>query len=179
MAQLCRHLQPLNRALAPEGKSQLSNTINPKRPLVRTTISMALVLAFSTAANRQLCAQTAAPRPAQLAAAKTVFISNGFDLKLPQGSEYDQVYAAVQKLNRFTIVSTPQDADLILEFSDGGNELVKILHIVDPKTHTLLWSVREFANSATRRETLNKNEQEAVDRLVADLQKITAPSSNP
>jgi hypothetical protein len=159
----------------------LSNTINLKRSLVRIAICIALVLAFNIAANRRLFAQAmaipTAPRPAQLATAKTVFISNGFDLKLPQGSEYDQVYAAVQKLNRFTIVSTPQDADLILEFSDGGNELVKILHIVDPKTHTLLWSIREFANSATRRETLDKNEQEAVDRLAADLQKITAPSN--
>ncbi len=159
----------------------MSNTINPKRPLARITICIALILAFTTAGNRELLAQTAAiptaPRPAQLAAAKTVFISNGFDLKLPQGSEYDQAYAAVQKLNRFTIVSTPQDADLILEFSDGGNELVKVLHIFDPKTHTLLWSVRELSNSATRQETMNKNEQEAVDRLAADLQKITAPSN--
>jgi hypothetical protein len=158
----------------------LSNPINPKRSHVRITICIALVLACSAAANRRLLGQAAAiptaPRPAQLAAAKTVFISNGFDLKLPQGSEYDQVYAAVQKLNRFTIVSTPQDADLILEFSDGGNELVKVLHIFDPKTHTLLWSVRELSDSATRRETMNKNEQEAVDRLAADLQKITAPS---
>jgi hypothetical protein len=157
----------------------VSNEINPKRPLVRIAICIALVLAFSIAANRRLLAQTAAipsaPRPTQLAAAKTVFISNGFLLKPPQG-EFDQAYAAVQKLNRFTIVGTPQNADLILEFSDGDNELVKILHIFDPKTHTLLWSMRELANSATRRETMNKNEQEAVDRLAADLQKITAPS---
>jgi hypothetical protein len=67
---------------------------------------------------RALGAQTAdvpaAPRPAQIVAAKKVFISNagvGTDMT------YDQFYAAIKGWGRYELVASPADADLVFEIS--------------------------------------------------------------
>jgi hypothetical protein len=140
-----------------------------------TLFSLALLLALAPA----LCAQTtlvSAPLPAQLATAKTVFISNASDM-IGNYSQamFDQAYAAVQGLNRFTFVSSPQQADLVLQFSVSAEGSARTLHIVDPKTSVILWSVSESLQPAARAKTIDKNLQVAFDQLARDIQTVCAP----
>jgi len=140
-----------------------------------TLFSLALLLALAPA----LCAQTtfaSAPLPAQLATAKTVFISNASDMpESDSQAMYDQAYAAVQGLNRFTFVSSPQQADLILQFSASAERSSRTLHIVDPKTSVILWSVSEYLQPATRAKNIDKNLQIVFDQLSRDIQTVCAP----
>jgi len=125
--------------------------------------------------------------PSQLAAAKTVFISNASDENESDTIKgYDRIYAAIQKLNRFTIVFTPNDADLVLEFgqidgkyskSNGDKEVEfrQRLRIIDPHTHILLWSATvPNTGRLTERDT---NNEAAINRLANYLQKITTQTS--
>jgi hypothetical protein len=152
----------------------MSDHLNPHRSLRILGIAMFL-LTVST-----LSAQTPStvPIPTQLTNARTVFISNAFVAAgTDSDADYAQVYNAVQALNRFTIVGTPQEADLVLEFTnDFTTGLGQVLHVLDPKTHTLLWSVVEYAAPAARQSQVVKNRQAAVNRLALDLQRITTPS---
>ena len=142
-------------------------------------------LGLSLVLGSSLCAQRA-PKPPQLAAAKTVFISNtteGSDT----GSDdaYDAFYGAVQKLNRFTIVMDPAQADLVLEFGLSGTHnypnpdtwsVFETLRIIDPKSRIVLWSVSEADESASRKNNMMKNAENAANALAADLQRVcTAP----
>jgi hypothetical protein len=137
----------------------------------RATLALTLLLATTP----HLRAQTA-PLPAQLAAAKTVFIANAFEAGGPASeAAYNQVYAAVQVLNRFTLVSSPQQADLILQFGLTPNGLAEVLHITDPKTNVRLWSVSEGIRIGVRGSTAAKNTQIAINNLANDLQTICTP----
>ncbi|WP_142988445.1 hypothetical protein [Granulicella rosea] len=147
-------------------------------------MSIALV---ALSVGRLLQAQTSdlptAPKPAQLASAKTVFISNN-TIGSAEGSEflYTHLYNAIQKLHRFDIVLTPQDADLILEYSIsdvvGQNNPghVHALRILDPRTRIVLWSINEYEPGANRQSSIEKNLLDAHNHLAADLQKVTSPT---
>jgi hypothetical protein len=142
------------------------------KPMTTSSILLSMTLSFAP----HLSAQTAAPLPAQLAAAKTVFISNAFEAQGPSSeTAYDQVYTAVQTLNRFTLVDSPQQADLILQFSLTPNGMTQVLRILDPKTNVLLWSVSEGVPPAARVTTLEKNQLIAINHLATDLQTLCAP----
>jgi hypothetical protein len=137
-----------------------------------------LALGLILIATPCLSAQTTstAPLPAQLAAAKTVFISNAIDAQGHYSqTRYDQIYAAVQTLNRFTIVNSPQQADLILQFSTIPDGAAWILHIIDTKTNVPLWSVSEGVPTAARASSQEKNLQTTINTLANDLQTICTP----
>jgi hypothetical protein len=137
-------------------------------------IALALILTAAPILSAQTTAP--APLPSQLSAAKTVFIANAFEAQGPSSeAAYDQVYAAVQALNRFTIVSSPQQADIILQFSLTPNGLAEVLHITDPKTNVRLWSVSEGIRVGVRGSTAAKNTQIAINNLANDLQTICTP----
>ena len=51
------------------------------------------------------------------------------------------------------------------------------LAIRDPKTHAVLWALTEQAEPANRKATYYKNFDQALARLVADMQRLTAPST--
>ena len=142
-------------------------------------LGLSLVLVSPLSAQR-------APKPPQLAAAKTVFISN-----VTEGSDtgsddaYDAFYGAVQRLNRFTIVMDPAQADVVLEFGLSGTHnypnpdtwsVFETLRIIDPKSRIVLWSVSEADESASRKNNMLKNAENAANALAADLQRVcTAP----
>lgn len=133
-----------------------------------------LALAFTaTAQNSSL--PPSVPAPPALAAAKSVFISNGggvdlqdaLDFTIVKGGPdrtYDQFVAAMKKWGRYDRVSSPAAADLILEISfnisDSGlkslaseSPLSTItpgmgqlrLVVIDPKTRVTLWTIVEYA----------------------------------
>ena len=120
-----------------------------------------------------------APKPPQLAAAKSVFISNNFGATYADSDRmYDEVYSAVQHMNRFSIGTDPSSCDLILEFRFGnaftGPGLV-FLNIVDPKSHVVLWSVTgEGTPKGLSFAHVHKNEPDVIDKLTDYLKIITA-----
>ncbi len=120
-----------------------------------------------------------APKPPQLAAAKSVFISNNFGATYADSDRmYDEVYAAVQHMNRFSIATDPSSCDLILEFKFGnaftGPGLV-FLNVVDPKSHIVLWSVSgEGTPKGLSFAHVHKNEPDVIDKLIDYLKIVTA-----
>jgi hypothetical protein len=140
---------------------------------------------------RALGAQTAdvpaAPRPAQIVAAKKVFISNagvGTDMT------YDQFYAAIKGWGRYELVASPADADLVFEISfssqitgvsgtkesgcDSSNILQLKLVLLDPKTHIALWTLMDTVHPFARQKTGEKNFDDAFSTLVGALKVLTA-----
>jgi hypothetical protein len=148
----------------------------------------------------------AAPVPPQIYSAKTVFISNAGGATDPytgrygdfSGSPdraYDEFYDAMKTWPRYSLVSAPADADLIFEISftefpvpgdvtkTGSGPAVADakfrLVILDPKTHVTLWTFTEYVGGALLEGNRDKNFDQALGRIVADIQSLaaTAPPS--
>lgn len=97
-------------------------------------IGLSPVLGAGTVKNLQA---PLAPVPAQIGAAKKVFIANGGGAALEDSlgvtivkggpdRAYNQFYSAVKGLGRYDVVDSPADADLVLQISftlgDGGTQ---------------------------------------------------------
>jgi hypothetical protein len=123
--------------------------------------------------------------PAQIAAAKTVFLSNNLGAPLADTDKiFNEIYAGVQQQNRFTIVTDPQTADLLLQFNlvnsgNGGFGVVQIitLQIIDAKTHVILWSVSDSGQTKAIYGSQDKdlNKYDVVDSVLAYLKIISGP----
>jgi hypothetical protein len=123
-------------------------------------------------------AQTA-PRPAQLATAKTVFISEAtIHNGTANDGDYDTFYANVQALNRFSVVASPAQADLVVEFTALENVGAEVftLRILDPKSTVVLWSMSEGISRTGRAATVLKNQQTALLNLAGDLKQVCLPT---
>lgn len=166
----------------------------------RTTNFMALALLLTTGS---LVAQDPAqpkvipiaPLPAQLATAKTVFISNaGEQDNIDCLRVYNEFYAGVAALGHLTPVLNPADADLVLELhyvyqlgrvSGGGGTAASQmarefrLTLIDPKTHVALWTTVEAENAARLQSNRDKNLDAAIAALVVDLDKLTGSKPAP
>jgi hypothetical protein len=136
------------------------------------------------------------PVPPAITAAKKVFISNagsddasGKIFGIGPDHVYSEFYRQVQALNRFEIVSSPSDADLVLEINmthsadvpgpgafRTGNGVVRA-RIIDPKTHIVLWAFYQHPEIADRIHTYRKNTDKAITQIVSDLKAISAPGS--
>ena len=129
-----------------------------------------------------------APVPAQVLAARKVFISNAAtdgiaftavkragDVNQP----YDRLYAALKSWPRVELVGAPSEADLIFEIrftaqmsSCGKADLYQpllTLTILDSKTHFILWTIAEPVQGAILKATWNKNFDQGISSLMADL----------
>lgn len=159
-------------------------------------VMAAAVLGVPAMRGQQTPAITAAPVPSQIVAARKVFISNaGADVAaqatFKRGGEPDQAYnhfySAMQTWGRYEIVSTPGEADLVLELSftaptyyDGNVAIYEPqfgLRILDAKTHFLLWSVNQPVEGAFRKATWVKNFDQGLSALIDDLKKLSLPAS--
>jgi len=145
-----------------------------------------------------------APIPAQIAAAKRVFIANAggdqpfYEEPLFSGGPdraYNQFYAAVETLGKYELASTPGDADVVIEILftvpkidqhvvRGEPVLLPIpydpqfrLVIRDPKTNALLWAFTEHAQWAELQRNRDKNFDEALAKIVSDIQGLGATAS--
>ena len=144
----------------------------------------------------------AAPIPAQILSAKKVFIANAGGEErsyedprfgAPERA-YNQFYDAIKSWGHFEIVPAPAEADLILQIAftvpqaeqsvTKGDSLGTPfdpqlrLEIRDPKSNTLLWGFTEHAQWAILQGNRARNFDQALAKVVAQLQKIvTAPSS--
>ena len=130
--------------------------------------------------------------PPAIAAAKRVFISNaGADddsgKMFSTGPDhcYAEFYRQVQALKRYEIVSSPLEADLVLEINMTASPLrfataVVRVRILDPKTHVVLWAFYERPAAANLAHTYGKNLDKAITRLVSNLKLLTEmPSRAP
>jgi len=138
-----------------------------------------------------------APIPPLILAAKKVFIANGGGDEMALGDPifsggpdraYNQFYAAIRNWDRFNIVSSPADADLLLEIRQevqtvtlggkGGGSATPLfrLGIRDPKTNALLWAFHIHSEFGMGQGNSDRNFDQAVDRIVNDLRILVTPT---
>jgi hypothetical protein len=135
-----------------------------------------------------------APVPAQISAAQKVFISNAggesFETVIDEtvfnggpDRPYNQFYAAMKNWGRFELVSSPADADLVLEISwvltDTGLRLPVLgqlrLVVIDPKTHVTLWNFTEYVRGAILLGNRDKNFDQAMNTIISRIKALTSP----
>ncbi|HEY1205764.1 MAG: hypothetical protein ABSH46_12230 [Bryobacteraceae bacterium] len=161
------------------------------------SLAMPLLLVSVLAAGQPKQAPPA-PVPAQILTAKRVFVVNagadgGSYPDAPFSGEpdraYNSFYAAMKASGHYELVGAPSDADLLFEirftvrpgwvqraetaYWDAQFRLV----IRDPKSHTKLWALTEQVEKALLQGNRDKNFDQALTRMVSDVQKLTAPSA--
>ena len=128
-----------------------------------------------------------APTPAQVLAARKVFISNGGDddwiiphqLHAPNLT-YNQFYAGIKSWGKYELVSSPADADIVFEIRSYDSREARLevhLSILDPKTRVTLWALTREVEGASRTATARKNFEDCMNLLVGDVKKLTAGPS--
>jgi hypothetical protein len=120
-------------------------------------ITLALAITLTPVLPAQQTSTSAAPVPAQIAEAHAIFVSNGGGSNyyniFTGGPDraYNTLYADLEKTNRYRLVGSPSEADLIFEIRaiapavGGPHDTVDynpqlILDIIDPRTHATLWT---------------------------------------
>lgn len=131
------------------------------------------------------------PVPAQVLAARKVFISNAGSDGIAFGAvkragdvnqPYDRLYAALKSWPRVELVGAPADADIILEirFTAQMSDYVRVavyqplltLTILDTKTHFILWTIAEPVQGAILKATWDKNFDRGMSNLMAQLKSL-------
>jgi hypothetical protein len=149
-------------------------------------LALAAALTCVPLLKAQPSGDAAAPRPAQILTARTIFVSNAseecpvFYCASPD-QPYNQFYAGLRSWGRYELMASPAEADLIFEirFIPGrSGELPQVrLVILDPKTRVVLWRLDETVSAAARQASGRKNFQKAMSALVADIEKLVIPQS--
>jgi hypothetical protein len=174
----------------------LSSLLRASTFFIATLLAGAGSLALSPAATYAQQPQaaepapTSAPIPAQIAAAKNIFISNmGADpggLQIltsvikDRDATYNQFYAALKSWGHFQIVAKPSDADLVLQLGlvdHAAYPARMTLVIYDEQSHYPLWTLSEPLQPAARSATWQKNFTVCVNALIGDLQRLATPVS--
>lgn len=142
-----------------------------------------------------------APVPAQIVAAKRVFIANaggddpGIHEPLFSGGldrAYSQFYDAIKSSGRYELVGSPAEADLLLEIrftvipdrrpaglwgsnntGDAYDALFRV-EIRDPKLNALLWAFNEQMEWAMLLSNRNRNFDQASARIANDVLSLAA-----
>jgi hypothetical protein len=169
-------------------------------------VSLAIsLLPVSVRAAEQAKPAPPAPVPAQIVAAKKVFVANsggdqpaGFDDGQYSGGSdrtYNQFYAAMKTWGRYELVGAPADADLLFEIeftvppiagaasrgdTIGGRPYDPQFRLVirDPKTNALLWAFTEHAAWAILQGNRDRNFDQALARIVSDVQGLSASADS-
>ena len=160
--------------------------------------TLALLLA-STPLTRaqQTSTSVSAPVPPQITSAHSIFISNGggtnYFNAFTGGADrgYSQIFAALQQWNRYRIVDSPSQADLIFEIhavapavNTGGvdGSIVYnpqlILRILEPKTNVLLWTTTANVKAAGGQNSRDKGFDESVAVLVDRVRQLNGEQLN-
>jgi hypothetical protein len=112
---------------------------------------------------------------------KKVFVGNtgaGFDSSAwSRGSDriYNEFYAALKSGGRFELVTSPSEADLVLNVNVIPSSAVWQfkLDILDPKTGIVLWTVYEPTKITVSQKARDKNFDDAINKLASDLSLLT------
>ena len=155
----------------------------------RTVRTMMLLLIL--AGGGTTVAYTApAPIPAPIAAARTILLTNGgVDQQFLQAFEkagdvnlaYDDLYASMQSWGHYSVVTSPEQADLVVEMNASAPlNILQVyapcftVRIYDGKSHFLLWSLTLPVDGAFRKATFEKNVQKAVDNGISAMKALVA-----
>ena len=184
--------------------------LNYRKCATYFSVVIITLLTISSAYAKDAKVIPPAPVPPQIAAATKVFIANGgaddfgaiAEKEALSGARtraYDEFYAAMKDWGHYQIVSTPGEADLVLEISWSFSNLKEPLEtfsntpidlgrltltIIDCGTHITLWVYNEHVRSGTLISSRNKNFEQAMDDLVTDMKNLvpapgtTSKSSN-
>lgn len=164
------------------------------RRIVRAVIASIFLITSVFAAQKEEETVPSAPIPEQILSGQTAFISYAginshfiesyiADHTGRQNGLYDEFYAAMKSWGKYSLVSSPADADLVFEISltreapsiEDPNFELKIL---DPKTHVILWKFLERVPAGSGREPRRRKAWDhALTRLINDVKRIAAPAS--
>jgi len=176
--------------------------VTRKRAILRASCALGLLSLPVFGTQQPKDSPVAAPVPIEIETAQKVFISNAPGDSLPASlggpaRPYNEFYQAIKNWGHYQLVSSPADADLILEISfanpiigvnvmstsGGGSTSARLLKvvIVDPKTHVPLWWFTESfglkGGFSHRKETLDSNFHLSIAALVDDVRKLAEQSS--
>jgi len=140
-----------------------------------------------------------APIPAQIVAAKKVFIANGggdesgYDAATYSGGPdraYNEFYAVMKAWGRYELVRSPGEADLVLEIrftvfqpehprglqaDDPATDAQLRFVVRDAKSHEKLWGLTAHARAAVLQSNRDKNFEEALGAVVVEMKRIAGP----
>jgi hypothetical protein len=169
---------------------------------VRTAVLASITLASSLPVPLMVAEKAKpvppAPIPSQIISAKRIFIANAGE---DNGSTsqpafngdidrtYNQFYAAMKTWGHYQLADSPADADLLFEIEldtpQAGREAANNdtlcrsyydphFHLVirDAKNNALLWAFTEHVQNACLQSNLDKNFDQAMERIVAGVQRI-------
>ena len=162
------------------------------RPSIRLVWVLLITICVSVSARAQEpAANTTAPVPAQIAAAKKIFISYAGTERPYSGDElfqdysgdpnraYYQFYAALKDLGRYELLPAPANADLIFEVgmriqtvtgSKGTDNVYTLrVRILDPATHVALWGFERCIPTAITQKNRDKNFDQMLNGIVQDF----------
>jgi len=159
--------------------------VNRRNVLAVMVVSMTLLLATTPCTHAQ--EPPPAPLPAALTSAHKLFLGNAGDQENADCLRaYNNFYGGLSQLGRYQLVADPSEADLVLELhyeidlgqsvaSNDSRRSVRQFRVVliDPHTRVILWSLTERTNYAVFQSNRNKNLDETVATLVADLSALT------
>ncbi len=154
-----------------------------------------LIAVVPAAQAQQAAPPPAAPVPPQILSAHAVFVSNGggsnyFNM-FTGGPDraYNILYADLQQANRYQLVSSPAQADLVFEIHaiapsvNTGDTLVYnpqlILSILDPKTSAVLWTTSANVRAAGTQKHRNQGFDQSVAVLIDKLSEVTGQPLSP
>jgi hypothetical protein len=174
--------------------------------LQKTLVVLAIVIASATMLEAQQSKNTVpqAPLPAQIVAAKKVFIAYaGGDTDIAGYSgdadrTYNQFYAAIKSWGQYEIVPAPASADLVFEIGfihpfssvhvdDEGKIFAARgpsddpqfkLAIRDPKSNVLLWTLSRHIPIALLTSNQNKNFDLIMNYFLDDIKKLVGPTAS-
>jgi len=168
-------------------------------------LSMAMAMLFgATCAAQQKKAKdqasTPAPIPAQIFAAKKVFIANGggdelgYEAATYSGGPdraYNEFYAVMKAWGRYELVASPGEADVVFEMrfivfqpeharglaeDDPATDAQMRLVIRDAKSREKLWGLTAHARAAVLHSNRDKNFEEALGAVVVEVKRIAGPA---
>jgi len=156
-----------------------------------SSLLFALALLSITPACASAQNAPSAPLPAALTTAHKLFLGNAGDQENADCLRaYNGFYQGLSALSHFQMVADPNKADLVLELhyeialgqSIGsgqglsGNSIRQFrVVLIDPHSHTVLWSLTERTNYAVFQKNRDKNLDETVATLLADFNLLVSP----
>jgi hypothetical protein len=157
--------------------------------LINVVAGMGLLGAALTSEARQLKTIAPTPIPGPIITAKTLFVANGGGENYTEYGDpfsgeperpYRQFYAAMKQWGRFRLVTSPSDADLVIEIRltapiipaiSGPHADYQLRAVViGPKTHIAMWAVAMHIEDANRQISRDQNFDRAMGYIVSQIQ---------
>lgn len=166
--------------------------------LVTLLVVFVVTVSAGTAARAQQSKSVLpGPFPAQIIAAKSVFISNGGGECNPFGADsysgrqdraYDQLFAGMKSWGRYKLATNPGEADLVFEIHFTcpfyfDEKVTKVdpqfkLIVFDATTHFVLWTFVEHVQWAILQNNRDRNFDGGIDTLLHDLKNVAGQSTS-